>query len=417
MDENPLLITSIGESTDHYKKANYKFNGDGETTKFAPIATAELVEDDINEVLIAHTKSSKDAAGVLKNEFEDRDFTAHKESIPTPESQSEIDDLMTSLIAAIEKRDPSRLIVDVTFGFRTLPMVIFTTIAHLETVNGIEIAGIYYGKLETEGDGGSLIDITYLNSLYEWYHALNAFERTGEMRPVHAILEKNVNDLVKNSSEIEQQRVTAFVDRVGDVSENHDEGLPLYSAIPAREATELIETIDKSAFIGPSSLYLESLEEMLALHATGSDAENWSNISLNEDEMQREAEIIEYYTEKGQFRLALECAKELYINCVLNYSDKGVENWLANGDKSDDDFRGTWSKKCLKSNHIDGIEEESIKTQFDNWQEMNNIRNHFSHNGYNREEKPDPDHIRDRLLQFCETVKSDDYWSEIVNEK
>lgn len=283
---------------------------------------------EIDRALIARTEKEEEEAAdkydeELEQAFEEVNIPCEFEDISGVEDRGDIDTLMQGLIEMIRERDTDRVVLDITYGFRTLPMVFFTTIMHLDALDDIELARIYYGKFQGEDEESPIIDMTYLHTLMEWYHAVNTFRRTGELRPIHALLEERKNELFQENDGQGPDDLAEFVGGLKGTSQNLDDGLPLKTGTAARSALDGIETIDDSQFIGPEERFLDPLSDLLEKTAVEESSRNWDEISLGLDEIHRQRKIVEFYAKHDQYRVALECARELFINRVI--LDEGVD--------------------------------------------------------------------------------------------
>ena len=85
-------------------------------------------------------------------------------------------------VLATEIHMNERVILDVTHGFRHLPMLSLVATHYLEQVKGNAIEDIYYGALEmTPPDGETpVLKLTGLLRLMDWVQALAAYDKDGD---------------------------------------------------------------------------------------------------------------------------------------------------------------------------------------------------------------------------------------------
>jgi CRISPR-associated Csx2 family protein len=85
-------------------------------------------------------------------------------------------------ILAAEIHHGERVILDVTHGFRHLPMLSLVAAHYLERVKGSAIEDIYYGALEMTPPGGEtpVLKLTGLLRLMDWVQALAAYDKDGD---------------------------------------------------------------------------------------------------------------------------------------------------------------------------------------------------------------------------------------------
>ena len=72
--------------------------------------------------------------------------------------------------------------MDVTHGFRSLPMLGLTCAMLLQQLQGVEILGLYYGALEMadEENRTPVVELTGLLRITQWLGALSAFNSSGD---------------------------------------------------------------------------------------------------------------------------------------------------------------------------------------------------------------------------------------------
>lgn len=84
-----------------------------------------------------------------------------------------------------------RVHLDVTHAFRSLPMLALMAAFYLESVRGLEIAGIYYGMFEArdEEDRAPVVRLDGLMHFGKWLRALNQFDKDGDYGVFASLLE------------------------------------------------------------------------------------------------------------------------------------------------------------------------------------------------------------------------------------
>lgn len=85
-------------------------------------------------------------------------------------------------ILATEIKNGEQVILDVTHGFRHLPMLSLVAGHYLERVKGNKIEDIYYGALEMTSPEGEtpVLKLTGLLRLMDWIEALAAYDKDGD---------------------------------------------------------------------------------------------------------------------------------------------------------------------------------------------------------------------------------------------
>ena len=85
--------------------------------------------------------------------------------------------VLTSMAAALAPEDD--LILDVTHGFRHLPMLALAAAAYLSRVRRVKIAGIYYGAAEMADC--PVLELSGFLDVLEWVQALAAYDASGNL--------------------------------------------------------------------------------------------------------------------------------------------------------------------------------------------------------------------------------------------
>lgn len=151
----------------------------------------------------------KHVLGALHSENNLENF--HSEPIPNGNSESEIWAIFKKVYDIFEPND--EVIVDVTFGFRSLPMLMVVLLNYAKTLKNINVSAIYYGNYEAgreEKDGWmknaqsedekkniakKIVEAPILNllpfvELQAWTYAAQSFS-VGNAIPLSKITERN----------------------------------------------------------------------------------------------------------------------------------------------------------------------------------------------------------------------------------
>jgi len=101
------------------------------------------------------------------------------------------------IFAAITNSVPAgcELHLDITHGFRSLPLIVFIALSYLRTTRNVTIGGIHYGAWEerNQGVGSSpevapVFDITPFLTLLDWNAAADQFLQTGSADRISQLL-------------------------------------------------------------------------------------------------------------------------------------------------------------------------------------------------------------------------------------
>lgn len=91
--------------------------------------------------------------------------------------------------------DEEQIIVDVTHGFRTIPMQLFTILNYAKALKDIDVARIYYGAFERKMkinnvEYSPIVDYVGYMTIMELANAANVFSATGNAKLLHKVTKK-----------------------------------------------------------------------------------------------------------------------------------------------------------------------------------------------------------------------------------
>ncbi len=98
--------------------------------------------------------------------------------IPYCRDQAEQVALLRILAAAVKRRDTVHL--DVTHGFRHLPMLALLAALYLRQVKDTDIAGIWYGPYDPDTEQAPVLELSGLLRLADWLQAMAVYDHDGD---------------------------------------------------------------------------------------------------------------------------------------------------------------------------------------------------------------------------------------------
>jgi len=107
----------------------------------------------------------------------------------------------------------SRVHIDISHGFRSLPMLALMAAFYLQVARDLEIAGIHYGMFEARGKSGAapVVRLDGLLNFGRWIGALRQYEKDGDYSVFAGLLAD------AGVSNAEQLAEAAFFERIADV--------------------------------------------------------------------------------------------------------------------------------------------------------------------------------------------------------
>ena len=97
-----------------------------------------------------------------------------------PYCRDEVEQVQLLEIMASHVGQGERVDLDVTHGFRHLPMVALLAALHLRTLRRAEIAGIWYGSYDPDTKAASVYNLGGLLHIADWLQALHIFDKDGD---------------------------------------------------------------------------------------------------------------------------------------------------------------------------------------------------------------------------------------------
>jgi CRISPR-associated Csx2 family protein len=167
----------------------------------------EILDNDSALIKIFVTQEARkthwDPQNTLKDELTAFLPNAHIEAIdinPITTEQS-IWELFNIIYNHIDEN--TDLLIDITHGFRSLPIVSLVIINYARFLKNINIMGIYYGAFEGKNDlGVPIIDLTQLDRLLQWNNAVYSFLNTGNAEAISLLTNKHAGQLVRETNNV-----------------------------------------------------------------------------------------------------------------------------------------------------------------------------------------------------------------------
>lgn len=181
-----ILLSFLG--TGAYEACRYRTGAHlSSAQRFFSVALAEHLRPD--QVLSLQTaaaakKHGDDLAAALAP------LGVHHQAVPIPEGKSEAE--LWQIFAALTEHVPHgcTLHLDITHGFRSLPLLGSLAISYLRVTRDITLGGIHYGAWEARDEAGvvPVFDLTPFLSLLDWTSAAQDFLTTGSAARLGGLL-------------------------------------------------------------------------------------------------------------------------------------------------------------------------------------------------------------------------------------
>lgn len=190
------LIFAVG--TGENRATSYVLGGDRFDACFSALATrhfhdrqaALIGEGPIEEAFVLVTPGAREVG--LPALLEAWDPCIPLSPLDAPDG-GDVEDqwgLFDAIAAVIH--DGDRIVLDITRGFRSLPLVALLVVAFMRAAHpNARLAMLTYGALEARStEGTPLVDLTPMTSLLDWAAAVHRFQRGGDAQALAALVKE-----------------------------------------------------------------------------------------------------------------------------------------------------------------------------------------------------------------------------------
>lgn len=198
--KSSVLITFLG--TGNYQPGRYRI-GDflsDEETYFSAALGACLKPD---QIISLETPEARIKHGAqLHDRFSQLDLKHEAISIPNGASEIELWEIFSALTSHVP--ESCTLHLDITHGFRSLPLLGFLGLTYLRVTRKVTIGGIHYGAWEARDDTNlaPAFNLTPFLTLLDWTAAADQFLSTGSAERLSSLLQDTQQSLWKNPGEL-----------------------------------------------------------------------------------------------------------------------------------------------------------------------------------------------------------------------
>ncbi len=113
----------------------------------------------------------------------------------------------------------SRVSLDVTHGFRHLPMLALLSALHLQVTREADITGLYYGAFDFDTGEAPVYDLSGLLAIADWVGALHTFDKDGDYSVFAPLLKREG----LHEAQVNHLRRAAFYERITKPSDSQAE--------------------------------------------------------------------------------------------------------------------------------------------------------------------------------------------------
>jgi hypothetical protein len=293
-----------------YRETTYEYKGKQCRTPFVAKAVVEFLEPDELFVVVtpeARDNHLKDLEGQLPNSIQPQPI-----DIKAPRSDEDIWKMFQAITAEDVISPNDTIIFDVTFSFRSIPILAFLANTYLQLVRKTSLEALTYAEFVPGQAVTPLRNLTTFTKLLNWTTATDMFLKTGRAGDLVSLIRENSANTP----------LSEFATRLETLA------LELRTARPAKTmeaAAALPDAIQGAkAKLSPEKqpigLLLDQIEEQYAQFGLASPMERrhgLKNLAIQLD-------MINWYLEKKLPIQAMTLAREWLVSLVAFYQDMNM---------------------------------------------------------------------------------------------
>lgn len=354
-DEQHILLTSLGKNA---FETEYEWQGDRITASLTPLALVQFLEAEErpNRVVTLVTEGAEEATWPIFQKEIDKILGVTPERVEIPIGSN--DDEIRQILAAVASEIPegAQLTLDVTQGLRHFPFIFYALVLYLKSLRGVKVRGVYYGMVDAvpKEEPKPIIDLQPLLALPEWFYAVRMFREHGTTSPIAQLLQPLATRLQQETKELfisgdkatglERSQSTAQMEAVVDALKAYafayESALPLELGAASAELSTRIEALATLNIPGTPPLATElatavtEAAEETAFAVQPQRKGTWkTEVRLDENELVRQARMIDKYLGREQLPLAFGLMREWVVSWAIFQSDESAKRWLNEGNR------------------------------------------------------------------------------------
>lgn len=294
------LLTFLGVG--QYSETIYTWNGQEHFAKYAPIATANMVN--ITSITVFLTE---DAHQKIYPDFKQRVPTnISVDPIPVDLGKNEIELWKIFDVISRSVNSDEKIVFDITHGLRSFPLLGLLVAAFLRASQKINVQHVLYGAYDVRDQSSTphrtpIFDLTPMLALLDWTNATNRFVKTGDARDLASLMEQVANgntDVSSAAQSVQDVSMAAFL----------CQPMPL-----AQKSKDLIDSLEKAkdslqAKVPPFELLRKRITDDFSPFVHEKD--DFKGL------LQAQLNLIKWYHKNNQLIQAMTLVREWLINAV-----------------------------------------------------------------------------------------------------
>lgn len=342
-----VLLTAIGKGP--LEKAKYMFAGESEPREgeLFPALLCDYLKEKgapVQKAIILLTSGAKndkkwlgdEQSKGLKAHLEERGIEIIEADIPNGNTEDEL----WQIFEAVGKiPQGAAVVLDVTHGFRSLPLVMLLAAAYRDTSGDFTLESVYYGAYtspnrprqpvvvqpvqpaedqSTQPVISQAVELTPMLTLFEWASAVDAFKRSGSLRQMAELLERRHTALYRGKVVEKRARLPLkpLADQMTPLMDAIELGRLESMAEPVTKIGALADEVRVSAerWAKPFSTQIDKVLAQLdrfQISAGEEDVNKWLAAQFG---------LIEWYSENNFYIHASLLMREWVISYVISRS-------------------------------------------------------------------------------------------------
>jgi len=304
-----LLIGFLG--TGDYKHVRYVLDGKEAPPTPLSVAALSALFPDHRPVLLTTRGAYEKNWGLVETSFRElKKPVPERVEIPSGKTEGEIWATIEQFVELVPKG--ASVVLDVTHGFRTQPLLVFAAMGLLTELEHATAERVLYGAFDARGDDGRapFFDFTALFELLAWSQALADFKRYGYAKPLRELLRESSGRAYREGRDYRPTGLVGLGDALGKIAEALSLLRPVEAHQAARGLVRLSEQAEADLMAMPELRPLAGfLTEATARYRSLGEAEalfSWDGLPVL-------GRMIRLYLELEQYPQAITLAREALV--------------------------------------------------------------------------------------------------------
>ncbi|MGC8667880.1 MAG: TIGR02221 family CRISPR-associated protein [Chthonomonadales bacterium] len=400
------LLTVLG--TGDYKPADYWWNGSFYNTALFPEALVHWLKPAEVCVFLTEEAEAHENWRKLQERLQGR---TQYTSVRIPSCKSE-DEMWRFFEVLAEHVNGEEVVLDITHGFRSLPMLALLAIAFLRIAQNLRKVRILYGAFEAKDQNGRVpvFELTGFVELLEWASAANQFLDTGDAGRIAQLLEDKHNGAYKARPRLPSDRLPKglkkFADALRQVSSAEATAQPQKVCAGAANVMTQLERVETEArsLAPPMALLMQRIRNQYARLALSDENQ------VSREALDRHLSLVETYQRRGQVTQGLLSAREWVVSVACwaletDWLDSNARDGIATAinklsrkrTRADDDDQGKLQQSNEEQARLERLRglawfEHLLRA----WDKVGQVRNSLAHCGMRTDAK-DPSVLQREL--------------------